>query len=57
MEHRDNVNPSLYSYNWQKLNKKMNEKRNQKYQSMDREYITWQINCRILKIFWDNFVL
>ena len=33
-----------YSYNWQKFNNKMNEKRSQKYQSMDPEYVTGQIN-------------
>ena len=28
----------IYSYDWQKLNAKMNEKRSQEYQSMDPEY-------------------
>ena len=51
----DNVNPSLYSYNWQKFNNKMNEKKNQKYQSIDPEYVTWQIYSRILKILLRQF--
>ena len=36
-----------YSYNWQ--NNKTNEKRSQEYQSMDPEYVTEQINNRILE--------
>ena len=40
MGHRNNVNLS-YSYNWQKLNNKMNEKRNQEHQSMDSELGNW----------------
>ena len=32
-----------YSYNWQKFNNKMNEKRSQEYQPMDPEYVTAQI--------------
>ena len=35
--------PLPYSYNWQKLNNKMNEKRNQEYQSMD-QYGPWICN-------------
>ena len=38
-----------YSYNWQKFNNKMNEKRNQEYQSMDPEYVTRQTK------FWSFF--
>ena len=37
-----------YSYNFQKFNNKMNEKRSQEYQIMDPEYVTRQINSRIL---------
>ena len=40
-----------YSYNWQKCNNKMNEKRSQEYQSMDPEYVTGQIDSRILDLF------
>ena len=39
-----------YSYNWQKFNNKINEKRSQDYQSMDPEYVTGQINSRILEL-------
>ena len=40
-----------YSYNWQKFNNhKMNEKRSQEYQSANPEYVTGQINSRILEL-------
>ena len=39
-----------YSYNLQKFNNKMNEKRSQEYQSMDPEYVTGQTNIRILEL-------
>ena len=48
-EHRNNVNPS-YSYNWQKFNNKMNEKRTQEYHSMDPEYVTGQNNSHIQEL-------
>ena len=44
-----------YSYNWQKFNNKMNEKRSQKYQSMDPEYVTGQINSHILELLSRQF--
>ena len=44
-----------YSYNWQKFSNKMNEKRSQEYQSMDREYVTGQINSRILELLLRRF--
>ena len=44
-----------YSYNWQKFNNKMNEKRSQEYQSMDPEYVTGQINSRILELLLRRF--
>ena len=44
-----------YSYNWQKFNNKMNEKRSQEYQSMDPEYVTGQINSRILELLLRQF--
>ena len=40
-----------YSYNWQKLN----EKRSQEYQIMDPEYVTGQINSRILEFVLRQF--
>ena len=46
-----------YSYSWQKFNNKMNEKRSQKYQSMDPECVTMQINSLILELFLDDFAL
>ena len=44
-----------YSYNWQKFNNKMNEKRSQEYQSMDPEYVTGQINSCILELLLRQF--
>ena len=38
-----------YSYNWQKFNNKINEKRSQEYQNMDPDYVTGQISSRILE--------
>ena len=35
----------------------MNEKRSQEYQSMDPEYVTGQIDSRILDLFWQDFVV
>ena len=58
MEHRNNVNLSLFTQ-FAKVNSnhKMNEKRSQEYHRMDPEYVTGQINSRILELlFWDNFV-
>ena len=59
-EHKNNVNPS---YNWQKFNNKMNEKRSQEYQSMGpgkcdcNEYGTGQINSHIPELLLDDFVV
>ena len=44
-----------YSYNWQKFNNKINEKRSQDYQSMDPEYVTGQINSPILELLFKRF--
>ena len=46
-----------YSYNWQKFHNKMNKKRNQEYRSMGPEYVTGQINSRILELFLDDFAV
>ena len=43
------------SYNWPKVNNKMNEKRSQEYQSMDPEYVTGQINSHILEPLFRRF--
>ena len=43
------------SYNWPNVNNKMNEKRNQEYQSMDLEYVTGQINSHILELVLRRF--
>ena len=45
-----------FLYNWQKFNK-MKEKRSQKYQSIDPEYVTRQINSRILELLLRRFCL
>ena len=45
-----------YSYNWQQhFNNKMNKKRSQEYQNMDPEYVTEQINSRILELILKRF--
>ena len=44
-----------YTYIWQKFNNKMNEKRRQEYQSMDPDYVTGQINSRILELLLRQF--
>ena len=44
-----------YLYNWQNFNNKINEKRGQEYQSMDPEYVTGQINSRILELLLRRF--
>ena len=44
-----------YSYNWQKFNNKMNEKRSQEYESMDPEYVTGSINSCILQLLLRRF--
>ena len=51
MEYRNNVNLSLF-IQLAKVNnnRKMNEKRIQEYQSMDREYVTGKI-----VVFWSFF--
>ena len=43
------------SYNWQKCNNKMNEKRSQEYQSIDPQYVTGQINSHILELLLRQF--
>ena len=55
MVHRNNVNLSLFIELAKVNNNKMNEKRSQEYQSMDPEYITEQINSRILELFLRRF--
>ena len=51
MEHRNNVNLSLF-IQFAKVNSihKMNEKRSQENQCMDSEYVTGQINSRIMEL-------
>ena len=55
MVHRNNVNLSLFIQLAKVNDNKMNEKRSQEYQSMDTEYITEQINSRILEHFLRRF--
>ena len=55
MEHRNNVNLSLFIQLTKVNNNKMNEKRNQEYQSMDPEYVTGQIKSRILELLLRQF--
>ena len=56
MEHRNNVNLSLF-IQLAKVNSnhKMNVKRSQEYESMDPEYVTGQINSRILELLLRRF--
>ena len=44
-----------YLYKWQKFNNKTNEKRSQEYQTIDPEYVTGQINSRILELLFRQF--
>ena len=55
MKHRNNVNLSLFIQLTKVNNNKMNEKRSQEYQSMDPEYVTRQINSRILELLLRQF--
>ena len=55
MEHRNDVILSLFIQLTKVNNNKMNEKRSQEYQSMDPEYVTWQINSRILELLLRQF--
>ena len=55
MKHRNNVNLSLFIQLTKVNNNKMNEKRSQEYQSMDPEYVTGQINSRILELLLRRF--
>ena len=55
MENRNNVKLSLFIQLAKVNNNKMNEKRSQKYQSMDPEYVTDQINSRILELLLRRF--
>ena len=55
MEHRNNVKLSLFIQLAKVNNNKMNEKRSQKYQRMDPEYVTDQINSRILELLLRRF--
>ena len=55
MEYRNNVNLSLFIQLAKVNNNKMNEKRSQEYQSMDPEYVTGQINSRILELLLRRF--
>ena len=55
MKHRNNVNLSLFIQLTKVNNNKMNEKRSQEYQSMDPEYVTGQINSRILELLLRQF--
>ena len=56
MEHRNNVNLSLFlKLTKVNNNNKVNEKRSQEYQTMDPEYVTKQINSRILELLLRQF--
>ena len=55
MEHRNNVNLSLFIQLAKVSNNKTNKKRSQEYQSMDAEYVTGQINHRILELLLRQF--
>ena len=46
-----------YSYNWQTFSNKMAEKGSQEYKSMDSEYVTRQIKCRILELLLKQIVV
>ena len=55
MEHRGNVDLSLFMQLAKVSKSKMNEKRSHEYQSMDPEYATGQINSCILQLLLRRF--
>ena len=55
MEHRNNVNLSLFIQLAKVNNYKMNKKTSQEYQSMDPEYLTGQINSHIEELLLRRF--
>ena len=55
MKHRNNVNLSLFIQLAKVNSNEMNEKRSQEYQSMDPEYVSEQINSRILELLLRQF--
>ena len=55
MEHKRNGNLSLFIQLEKVNNNRMNEKRSQEYQSMYTEYVTEQINSRILELLLRRF--
>ena len=55
MEHKSNVNLSLFIQLAIAKKHKMNEKRSHEYQIMDPEYVTGQINSHILELFLRQF--
>ena len=55
MEHKRNGNLSLFIQLAKVNNNRMNEKRSQEYQSMYTEYVTEQINSRILELLLRRF--
>ena len=50
MEHRNNINLSVFIQMAKVNSNKKNEKRSQEYQSMDPEYVPGQINSRIQEL-------
>ena len=44
-----------YSYNWKNFHNKINEKRSQENKMMDPEYVTGQIDSRILELLLRRF--
>ena len=55
MEHRNNANLFLFIQLGKVNNNKMNEKRSHEYRSRDPEYVTGQINSRILELLLRQF--
>ena len=55
MEHKRNGNLSLFIQLEKVNNNRTNEKRSQEYQSMYTEYVTEQINSRILELLLRRF--
>ena len=55
MEHRNNVNLSLFIQLAKVNNYKMHKKTSQAYQSMDPEYLTGQINNHIVELLLRRF--
>ena len=57
MEHRNNVNLSLFKQLAKVRNNKIKEKRSQEYQGMYPEYVSWVNPLKKENLWWKSFFL